>query len=205
MLHQINTQYTQGTRIHLKHAHVILSLLFFLPLHSFLHSLNVLISVHTYFGALNCVREVSLLRELIQTSIKQYVVCLPVSDRWCRCISERGVRATRQCQQNNEDRRGAEPRAAFIKQDRDMDHSEWGSLKHGNVVPAALNYYIQRAMLLEPCLCSVKSQVSSIQKSVLFLFPTLKMMKTTRNLYFKRCLYCDVLTKGLRLFNVIAW
>lgn len=54
---QINTQYTQGTRILLKHAHVILSLFFFLPLHSFLLSLNVLISVHTYFGALNRVRD----------------------------------------------------------------------------------------------------------------------------------------------------
>ena len=43
-------------------------------------------------------------------------------------ISESRAGATQHCWQNNADRRGAGPHAAFIKQDRDTDGDEQGSV-----------------------------------------------------------------------------
>lgn len=101
--------------------------LFFFTAFSF--SLNVLISVHTYFGALNRVRDSPPLLKQIQTSIKRHMACLPVSDRWCRCtFQKRRAGATQYCWQNNVDRREAGPHVAFIKQDRDTDYNELRSV-----------------------------------------------------------------------------
>lgn len=90
---QINTHSAhRGIGICLKHAHVISSfllfLLFFTVFYFFIFPKCPHFCSHIFWRTEPCERQ-SLLLKQIQTSIKQHMACLPVSDRWCRCTFQR--------------------------------------------------------------------------------------------------------------------
>lgn len=84
-------------------------------LHSFLFYLNVLISVHTYFGTLNRVRDgpFSVSGSRRQSNSTWHASLRVTSDADAHFRRRAG--ATQHCWQNNEDRREAGPHVAFIK------------------------------------------------------------------------------------------
>lgn len=81
--HALLNKHTGDQNICLKQEHITLSLFIFILLlilffftasHS---ALSVLVSVHTYSGALDHARDESPLLKHIQTSIKRHMACLP--------------------------------------------------------------------------------------------------------------------------------
>lgn len=87
-----HTQRTQGDRDLSKTCScnfiVLLFLLFFTVFFFYIFPKCPHFCSHIFWRTEPCERQ-SLLLKQIQTSIKQHMACLPVSDRWCRCTFQR--------------------------------------------------------------------------------------------------------------------